>query len=124
AYPALVEDDIYACVAYTDSPPLEEPEPEPELPPEERTLHAIVHGRVQGVGFRFFVNACADALNLRGWVRNLPDGTVEVHATGTRCSLANLRADLGQGPVGAVVESVQASWQGEPVTEPGFRVMG
>lgn len=44
--------------------------------------HIIVHGKVQGVGFRYYVNQSARRIGIRGWVRNLPDGTVEIDAEG------------------------------------------
>ena len=75
-------------------------------------LHAIVRGRVQGVGFRFFVERRANALGLRGWVRNRGDGaTVEVLAEGSRVNLEALAADLRRGPRFAAVDAVDATWQ-------------
>ena len=62
-----------------------------------------VSGRVQGVGFRWFVQDRALALGIEGWVRNLPDGDVEVYAAGSEGSLRRLRADLEQGPPAARV---------------------
>ena len=49
---------------------------------EQTRLHAVVHGRVQGVSFRYFVMECARRLDLFGWVRNRYDGTVEVMVEG------------------------------------------
>lgn len=74
-------------------------------------LHAIVRGRVQGVGFREFVRRRGEQLELGGWVRNLPDGrSVEVLATGPRERLELLRAALNDGPRMAHVSSVDDSW--------------
>lgn len=69
-------------------------------------LHVVVRGRVQGVGFRWFVREQARVLRLSGWVRNRPDGTVEVAAEGTTAALDRLRAALADGPAGAAVASV------------------
>jgi acylphosphatase len=66
-----------------------------------------VAGRVQGVGFRFFVQRKATALGLRGWVRNLDDGRVEVYATGPAASLSDLAAALHLGPSAADVRGVE-----------------
>ena len=69
-------------------------------------LHVVVRGRVQGVGFRWFVRERGRALGLSGWVRNLADGSVEVVANGERLALERLRMLLGQGPPGAAVSAV------------------
>jgi acylphosphatase len=69
-------------------------------------LHVVVRGRVQGVGFRWFVNRTARALDLAGWVRNRADGGVEVAAEGTSEAIEKLRSALVRGPDGARVESV------------------
>jgi acylphosphatase len=74
-------------------------------------LHATVSGRVQGVSFRYFVSEEAQELNLLGWVRNRPDGSVEVTAEGTRPNLEQLLAALWDGPPAARVDEVQAEWQ-------------
>ncbi len=66
----------------------------------------IVKGRVQGVGYRFFAERAALDLGLKGYVRNLPDGRVEVYATGDEHSLEELRKQLGEGPLAARVEGV------------------
>jgi acylphosphatase len=67
-------------------------------------LHFLVQGRVQGVGFRWFVHREASELRLSGWVRNTEDGEVEIVASGTAEDLADLRASLRQGPRGARVD--------------------
>jgi acylphosphatase len=81
------------------------------LTDEKQGLHAIVHGRVQGVSFRYYTNMRAEELGLTGWVRNLPDGTVEVVAEGSRAQLDRLLGFLNQGPIGARVSSVEAKWE-------------
>lgn len=74
-------------------------------------LHAIVEGRVQGVGFRYFVLERANGLGLTGWVRNRYDGSVEVMAEGSRHQLESLLACLRCGPASSFVTSVDARWQ-------------
>ena len=68
-----------------------------------------VRGRVQGVGFRYFVEQSARALNIRGWVRNDDDGTVEVYAVGTSAQLSDLAGLLWKGPRWAEVRGVDES---------------
>jgi len=90
-------------------------------------LHArryVVRGRVQGVGFRFFVEREAHMLGVAGWVRNNYDGTVEVLAMGTREQLMGLRSRLREGPRAARVDAVDES-DAKPI--PGltaFRIEG
>ena len=74
-------------------------------------LQARVHGQVQGVGYRFYVRRQAAALGVRGYVRNLPDGSVEVVAEGERPVLEQLLRALERGPTGAVVERVDVRWE-------------
>jgi acylphosphatase len=76
----------------------------------EKRLHAIVSGRVQGVGFRYFVQENAYRLNLKGWVRNRRDGTVEVEAQGSPHVLDILVQSLQQGPQSAIVSDVKTEW--------------
>jgi acylphosphatase len=68
-----------------------------------------VRGRVQGVGFRWFVEREAHILQVAGWVRNNPDGTVEVLAQGTRDQLAGLHSRLREGPRAARIDDVEVS---------------
>jgi acylphosphatase len=67
----------------------------------------VVRGRVQGVGFRWFVEREAHQLAIAGWVRNNGDGSVEVLAMGTREQLFGLRSRLRQGPRAARVDDVE-----------------
>jgi len=83
-------------------------------------LHVRVTGVVQGVGFRWFVRERARRLGLAGWVRNLPDGSVEVLASGDQGQLDLLRGELQRGPRGAVVENLEplTGLPGRPVRDP------
>jgi len=74
-------------------------------------LHALIHGHVQGVGFRYFVYDRAQALGVVGWVRNTFDGNVEVVAEGPRSTLEMLLEHLRQGPRSALVTQVDVDWQ-------------
>ena len=69
-------------------------------------LHVTVRGRVQGVGFRYFVRERARAMRLTGWVRNLADGSVEVFAQGDPDILQRFHGTLTEGPPGARVSSI------------------
>ena len=84
----------------------------------------LVRGRVQGVGFRWFVEREAHILGIAGWVRNNPDSSVEVFAIGTRDQLAGLHARLREGPRAARVDHVEVA---EATPSPGlntFRIEG
>lgn len=76
-----------------------------------KRLHATVYGRVQGVGFRYFTLWQASDIGVTGYVRNLPNGAVEVVAEGTQMQLENLLKKLQQGPPAARVERVTARWE-------------
>jgi acylphosphatase len=67
----------------------------------------LVRGRVQGVGFRWFVEREAHILGIAGWVRNNADSSVEVLAVGTRDQLSGLKSRLQQGPRAARVDDVE-----------------
>ena len=77
----------------------------------------LVRGRVQGVGFRWFVEREAHILHIAGWIRNNPDTTVEVFAQGTRDQLSGLHQRLREGPRAARVDEVEVT-EAEPT--PGF----
>jgi acylphosphatase len=74
------------------------------------SFHAILKGKVQGVGFRYFVLTRARALGLHGFTRNLEDGSVEVYAEGERASLEEFERLLAQGPEPARVDEMQARY--------------
>jgi acylphosphatase len=77
---------------------------------EVERLHGVVHGDVQGVGFRYFLMREAQRLRLRGWVRNRDDGTVEFVAEGSRPDLERLKQAAERGPRMARVDRVDARW--------------
>ena len=70
-------------------------------------VHVVVHGLVQGVGFRWFVREAARRHQLAGWVRNNADGSVEVCAEGADASCNALLTELRRGPPGANVAEVR-----------------
>jgi acylphosphatase len=82
----------------------------PRSGPGNASLHAIVTGRVQGVGFRYSAVRQARALALTGMVSNRYDGSVEVQAEGPTPALERLLAWLDRGPPGAHVRGVQVEW--------------
>jgi acylphosphatase len=84
----------------------------------------VIRGRVQGVGFRWFVEREAHLLGISGWVRNNADSTVEVLAMGGLEQLVRLRSRLQQGPRAARVDDVEES-EAKPVTGLAtFRIEG
>ena len=89
-------------------------------------LHFLIQGRVQGVGFRWYVHREASELDLRGWVRNTEDGDVEVVAAGELADLAELRASLRKGPRGSRVDHVIEHYldESEAADLDSFRIDG
>ncbi len=73
-------------------------------------LNIRVFGRVQGVGFRFYIKNMANSLNLTGWVRNDPDGSVEILANGPIIDLEQLLHHIKVGSIGSQVEKVDFQW--------------
>ncbi len=82
----------------------------------------LIRGRVQGVGFRYFVLREARALALDGWVRNLPGGEVEARAWGEPAHLEQFRAALERGPSQARVERVEETPLVGISAESGFHI--
>ena len=78
--------------------------------PAQLRLEAVVHGRVQGVSFRFYTQRRAVELGLTGYVRNRWDGTVQVIAEGQQAELEDLLAFLRVGPRAALVTEVSLRW--------------
>ncbi len=84
-----------------------------------RTVHLLISGIVQGVGYRWWTTRTAQALGLQGWVRNLHDGRVEVLAHGPEASIEALMKACAVGPGSAMVEQVQSTEHSE-TPELGF----
>jgi acylphosphatase len=93
-----------------------------EKPIEARRF--VVRGRVQGVGFRWFVEREAHIVGVAGWVRNNTDGSVEVLAQGTRDQLFTLSSRLRQGPRAARVDAVEDSEARSVAGLNSFRIEG
>ena len=88
------------------------------------TRHVVVSGRVQGVGFRAFVEDTAVRLNLEGWVRNKHDGSVEAVFAGSEESVGTAVEACRKGPRGSLVESLDAGDGGSDLLQsrnPGER---
>lgn len=78
--------------------------------PQSERLHILVHGIVQGVGFRYYVLGAASAMHLSGWVRNTSTGQVEAVAEGPRSVLDHFASYLEEGPENAFVSHVEKYW--------------
>jgi acylphosphatase len=78
---------------------------------EIQRLYAIVEGRVQGVGFRYFTQERAVFLGLTGWVRNRWNGTVELVAEGPRADLEILLQAIRRGPRAGTTQNLKWDWQ-------------
>jgi acylphosphatase len=85
-------------------------------------LHMRVTGRVQGVGFRYFVRALAQRSKLNGWVRNLEYDQVEIVAEGPREALDKLAEQVKIGPTGGRVDKVEMDWETAIGEYAGFTV--
>ena len=90
----------------------------------DETLEAVIRGRVQGVGFRYFAHREAMALGLGGWVANETDGSVRCLAVGDRTSLETFAERLRAGPPAAIVDRVDLSWRpaGSAASYPTFSI--
>jgi len=80
-----------------------------------------LHGRVQGVGFRWWTQRTARGLGLRGWVRNRPDGTVDVVLAGPEEAVAEMRSRLQEGPRPARVDRLEPIAAPDSIP-PGFEI--
>jgi len=85
-----------------------------------KCVHAIVSGRVQGVGFRYFVGTVADRLGVTGWVRNVANGDVEVWAQAEPEVLEDFIGRLRTGPPTAYVQNVAVEWKAPDPNLSGF----
>lgn len=89
---------------------------------ENARVHAVVHGKVQGVGFRAFTENHATKRGLDGWVRNLEDGTVEVEAEGKKPVLEAFLQLLEQGPQLSRVTQIVVDWKDLNRQTQGFTI--
>jgi len=80
----------------------------------------LISGRVQGVGFRYFIEARANAEGAHGWVRNLRDGRVEVMVEGDQDAVDRVEAAAHRGPPGAIVEDVDVEMRTPSHRATGF----
>jgi len=88
----------------------------------EQTMSAVLSGRVQGVGFRAWTRRWAEREGLRGWVRNCPDGTVEVHVAGPDEALNRFVDALQEGPRAARVRGLERRDAARELPEQGFQI--
>jgi acylphosphatase len=77
----------------------------------DKKLSLYIYGLVQGVGFRYYVWNQARHLGLNGYVRNMPDGSVEAEAEGEEGNLHQFIEAMKRGPSGAVVDEVKVEWK-------------
>jgi acylphosphatase len=82
----------------------------------------LISGRVQGVGFRYFIEARANAEGAHGWVRNLADGRVEIVVEGDEDSVNRLEAAARRGPAGASVDEVEVEVRTPSERATGFAI--
>lgn len=88
----------------------------PKSSSASKRLHVWWDGRVQGVGFRYTAETAAQALKLRGWVRNLPDGRVEAVCEGAEDRLTQFLEAIKTGPMAPHIRRVRAQWE-DPTRE-------
>ncbi|MEK3806156.1 acylphosphatase [Metabacillus sp. SLBN-84] len=88
-----------------------------------KTIHLIVHGHVQGVGFRYFAQSAAQSEKVTGWVKNKEDGTVEAVAQGTENQLDSFVHTLRSGNRYAQVEEIKVSEVEQDQTHAGFKII-
>jgi len=96
--------------------------PMSEQLPETVRASAVISGRVQGVAFRYYTVDEATALGLSGWVRNLPDGRVELVAEGPRDRVDDLIRWCHRGPPAARVDAVEVTLEAPRGDPPGFHI--
>jgi acylphosphatase len=87
-----------------------------------RTVRYVISGRVQGVGFRYFVQSVASRESLAGWVRNLDDGRVETAAAGDADAIERFERAIRQGPAGARVDHVAVDETFPMTSQAGFHI--
>lgn len=75
-----------------------------------KRLRLLISGLVQGVNYRYYTELKADELGLSGWVKNLPDGRVEIEVLGSKEKLADFLSWCQQGPSSALVQDIKVEW--------------
>ncbi len=90
---------------------------------EERRVHLVIKGRVQGVGFRYFTYMNGINLQLKGWVRNRSNGDVEILAEGANDKLYDLIRKVRQGPDMATVLDIEIDWDEAKGDLPAFTIL-
>lgn len=89
-----------------------------------KKLEAIISGRVQGVGFRFFVERMANLLGITGWISNLPNGDVKVVGVGTEDKISDFLLTLKEGSSLSRVDEVKSSFENVDYNEyDSFEIM-
>lgn len=76
-----------------------------------KRIHVFYSGRVQGVGFRYTAQDIAESLGLKGWVRNLADGRVEIAAEGDEKDLEEFLDKISSGQMGPYIKDAEISWE-------------
>ncbi|MFC1485958.1 acylphosphatase [Candidatus Latescibacterota bacterium] len=84
--------------------------------------HIIARGRVQGVGFRFFTHRLARDRGIAGWVKNLPDGSVEIHAEGEKSAMEEFVSLVEEGPMFGSVSDIELVWVEPTSQHTGFDI--
>jgi acylphosphatase len=87
------------------------PKPLKNMKNEDAAAHVRVKGRVQGVGYRFFVQEAAETYGLKGWVRNVPGGDVESEVEGPKSAIMDFVKELRKGPPLARVDDMHLDWR-------------
>lgn len=72
-----------------------------------KAYRIVVKGIVQGIGFRYFTRMTANRYSIYGWVRNCPDGSVEIHCEGDETNLQGFVTDVKKGPPGVVIDAFE-----------------
>ena len=87
------------------------------------TVNMVIIGKVQGVGFRYFVFRQAQELGIKGWVSNKSNGNVEALAHGEKADLEQFIAKVKEGPSVSRVDDVNLNWVNEPEQYFGFEII-
>ena len=87
------------------------------------SAHIFVMGFVQGVGFRRYIKKKAQALGLKGWIKNLPDGRVEILAQGSKEDIAKLIKIAEKGNIFSFIKGVVVDWQKDEKTLSDFEIL-